>query len=136
MGDSVNMAARLMCHAEAKSNVLCDERSFKLCEAEYNFQDLGQAIVKGKEGKPILIFRPMKSKTPGKKGTEGEDSHAMIIGRVQEKMLITKTVEAHLSGAGDKLVIFEGEGGLGLSTMKDFCVKEAVRLGAHIWFVF
>ena len=123
-----------MCHPEAKSNVLCDEKSYKLCEADYNFQDLGEAKVKGKD-KPIAIFRPLKIKSAKNQNNEQEQQQVQMIGRITEKTLISKAIEAKVIGGSEKLVIIEGEGGLGLSTLKDFCTKEVLRVGAQLWFI-
>ena len=58
MGDAINMAARLMCHKEAKRGILCDEKTFNLCETDFQFENLGETTVKGKNS-AISIFRPL-----------------------------------------------------------------------------
>ena len=59
MGDSINMAARLMCLPIAQGSVVCDEKTRNLCQSEYIFSSCGQVNVKGKNH-PIAAFLPMK----------------------------------------------------------------------------
>ncbi|KAJ3367248.1 hypothetical protein GGF31_007666 [Allomyces arbusculus] len=59
MGDSINMAARLMGLPAAKNSLVCDERTYVLCMREFDFVDLGQAVVKGKAN-PINVYQPVR----------------------------------------------------------------------------
>lgn len=127
------MAARLMCHSEAKSNVLCDEKTFKLCENEFSFDSLGETMVKGKSH-PIAIFRPKKAKNPIASAKTKEDTKLLdIVGREREKLFITRALQTHITGTGNKLFIMEADGGLGLATMAQFAKKEAKALGCRLW---
>ena len=57
MGDAINMAARLMCLPDAQGTILCDERTYNLCETEFQFEKMGEQKVKGKDY-AISVFQP------------------------------------------------------------------------------
>lgn len=124
MGDSINMAARLMCQPDAKKNVLCDVTSYKMSENDFVFEDRGEVLVKGKD-KPIAIYRPQKLKSSGQKKGAVEAVH--VVGRKFERKEITKVLTANSKGKSDKLMIFEAEGGQGLTTLFEFCKNEALQ---------
>ena len=58
VGDSVNMAARLMCNKNSANSLLCDGETHKRCIGQLQFEDLGRIKVKGKQH-PIQIYKPM-----------------------------------------------------------------------------
>ncbi|RKO96432.1 hypothetical protein CXG81DRAFT_10567, partial [Caulochytrium protostelioides] len=122
MGDSINMAARLMCHPEAHLSILVDQRSFNLCERILHFDSLGEVKVKGKT-RPIAIFRPKELRIdPGSHRVSVHRNPADIIGRLLEKELVARTLSYSQSDSEAKapLVIMMAEGGQGLSSMVDY----------------
>lgn len=130
MGDSINMAARIMCHVDAKKNIICDEKTYRLSENDFAFDDLGEALFKGKDY-PIAIFRPKKAKSAASKAKDKiDDSH--VVGRKKEKLAILNALQSHKNGGGDRLMIVEAEGGQGLTTIAEFCRKEATSLNNQV----
>jgi hypothetical protein len=134
MGDAINMAARLMCHKEAKRGILCDEKTYNLCENEYQFENLGETTVKGKNS-AISIFRPMFVIPEAEKNSSANDSllSSGVIGREAEKKAVANTIE-QLSNANtvDNL-FFSAEGGQGLTTLANHAKAEALKQGCHFW---
>ncbi|KAJ3332066.1 Adenylate cyclase type 10 [Blyttiomyces sp. JEL0837] len=131
MGDSINMAARLMCHPEAQGSVLCDEKTYNLCESEFIFEKLGETRVKGKAS-AISIFRPNAVRVEAnrmarRKVIKKED----LIGRDEEKMVIQSTLQSFEDEDGANVVILEADGGQGLSTLVDYTKEQSVNFGCY-----
>ncbi|KAJ3290499.1 hypothetical protein HK104_006720 [Borealophlyctis nickersoniae] len=118
MGDSINMAARLMCLSQARESLLCDERSFNLCAMEFLFEGLGEEKVKGKD-RPISIFRPKSIRSDAGKQHRGNGGGGrnMLIGRTKEKLVIDRALASHTTDDSAGVVIMEADGGQGLSTL-------------------
>lgn len=124
MGDSINMAARIMCHPDAQRSLICDERTRSLCLSEFDFQSLGMTRVKGKY-RPISIFRVTKADfTIPECALLPLNNTNIIIGREQEKRAIVEMMEDHINITS---LIFEGESGQGLSTIIDFAKTQALK---------
>jgi len=133
MGDSINLAARLMCHPEASNSLLCDERTYNLCDHYFVIEKLGETMVKGKE-KPINIYRPKAARAEFEKDREiGIDKKFEIIGRAKEKAAVVDAMKKHGTDAGTHALIMEGEGGQGLSTLMKFAKIEAIQQNYIIW---
>ncbi len=118
MGDSINMAARLMCNKLATQSVICDERTYSLSENEFIFDNLGQIKVKGKT-KPISIFKPKCAKVNAPKDT--------FVGRQQERTFVQNYLHDQKSAPSPHFIVIESEGGLGLSTFSRWLKKEVSR---------
>ncbi|KAI9164302.1 hypothetical protein H9P43_008131 [Blastocladiella emersonii ATCC 22665] len=119
MGDSINMAARLMSLPDAKRNVVCDERTYSLCTTSFEFEELGQAVVKGK-AMPINIYQPVQLKAVEKREVDRSPTSSMI-GRVREQQAVHDIFERHgRGGASNCSILVEGEGGQGVSTFGGF----------------
>ncbi|KAJ3190642.1 hypothetical protein HK101_008516 [Irineochytrium annulatum] len=132
MGDSINMAARLMCHPQAASSILCDEKTYNLCENEFNFERLGEARIKGKSV-PINIFRPTSIRTDTSRSPRrGNRLKVTPIGRTKERLAIKTALKSHLEDETAGVVILEADGGQGLSTLVNFAKEEAVGLKCHV----
>ncbi|KAI9093055.1 nucleotide cyclase [Phlyctochytrium arcticum] len=138
MGDSINMAARLMCHAEAKRSLLCDERSYNLADTDFVFDKLGETMVKGKSH-PIAIFRPratLPERTLSKRGAGRRLGKGQLVGRLVEKDKIIselKQFEASGNAVVSSVLVFEAEGGQGLSTLLDYARVEAANYKLAMW---
>ncbi|KAJ3417194.1 hypothetical protein HDV05_006400 [Chytridiales sp. JEL 0842] len=130
MGDSINMAARLMCHPEAENSILCDEKTFNLCEADFVFQHLGEAYVKGKS-KPINIFRPLQIERSSRKRW-AISKKVKLIGRTQEKKVINDVLNSFEDETGAGIGIFEGEGGQGLTSLVNFIKERCAEVGVSV----
>ncbi|KAJ3330454.1 hypothetical protein HDU91_003571, partial [Kappamyces sp. JEL0680] len=93
MGDAINMAARLMCHKDASRGILCDEKTFNLCESDFQFENLGETTVKGKSS-PIAIFRPVFAiPEADKNNTSNNTLASTVIGREAEKKAIMENLD-------------------------------------------
>jgi hypothetical protein len=125
------MAARLMCHPEADRNMLCDEKTFNLCQNEFKFSNLGETKVKGKS-QPIGIFRPMSELKEPLVNTEKitENVHTMI-GRNKEKSIIRSFIGKLTNRDTSSILLFEADGGQGLSTLFAFVKQEGASRGCH-----
>jgi hypothetical protein len=157
MGDSINMAARLMCLNSAKQSILCDERTYTLCRAEFDFEILGTVQVKGKQ-KPISIYRPILSRTDKArqelKSVHGQAAmeanlpysakggvldgpefgkRSQLIGRKYEKVKIVAALDKFASKNDQLVVAMEAEAGMGLSSLTSFLMDEARDKGFYIW---
>ncbi|KAJ3107585.1 hypothetical protein HDU96_007849 [Phlyctochytrium bullatum] len=132
MGDSINMAARLMCHPEAASSVLCDEKTYNLCEHEFVFEKLGETRVKGKAA-PIPVFRPTLMRLDVGRAARRAAHKIEPIGRVKEKNAIKTVLSSWKDEETSGVVIVEADGGQGISTLLDFAKEEALRQRCHIW---
>jgi len=132
MGDSINMAARLMCidknnkAMKPDGNVFCDEKTFNLSCVECTFKPLGEIKVKGKDHS-IPVYKALSIQ---EKKIE-IDNDSKIIGRVKERKIIDGLIEAHLVKQ-TKIMIFEGEGGQGLSTLVKYTKNKAVQMNCMI----
>lgn len=125
MGDSINMAARLMCSPKAKGVILCDEKTYSLCENEFAFENLGLLKVKGK-AHPINIYQPKEAKELVLNATAAETD--IFLGREKERALISRLLDTHLTVTGPRIAIIEAESGMGLSTMARWTEKESDTL--------
>jgi hypothetical protein len=133
MGDSINMAARLMCNEKANQTILCDEKTRSMTETEFSFEELGQIKVKGKN-EPISIHRPLELKVDHSKNQITHDEISLI-GRDAERKIISESLEAHASSTGPRILVLEGDGGMGLSTLARWTHFEVEKCGYRIGFV-
>lgn len=135
MGDAINMAARLMCHKNASRGILCDEKTFNLCETDFEFENLGETTVKGKSS-PIAIFRPIDAIAEADKNNKSSNVllNSAVIGRETEKKAIITTLEQLSSSPIVDLNLFCAEGGLGLTTLVNYAKVEALKQGCHVWY--
>ncbi|KAJ3099092.1 hypothetical protein HDU97_003471 [Phlyctochytrium planicorne] len=131
MGDSINMAARLMCHANAAGAILCDEKTYNLCENEFLFERLGEARIKGK-AQPINIFRPTSIRPDAWRTARRGAQNFESIGRTKEKNVIKSVLASGFEDDASGVVIVEADGGQGLSTLLDFTKEEAGRQRCYI----
>ncbi|KAJ3339635.1 hypothetical protein HDU93_007962 [Gonapodya sp. JEL0774] len=132
MGDSINMAARLMCLEAAHNAVACDERTYNLCVKDFVFEDMGTHKVKGKRNL-VKVFRPKSAAAETKvhKSQEG-DGTATIVGRKKEKVILSDAINSHVNEGGGGLVVLEGDGGMGLTTLMKYAKLQAVNIGCPI----
>jgi hypothetical protein len=123
MGDSINMAARLMCHPEAAENMLCDEKTYNLCKSQFQFNLLGETKVKGK-ALPISIFRPVEILKEAEKKSETTQS-LTLIGRLKERTAIRSILGKYINKDIASTMLIEADGGHGLNTLFDVIRAEA-----------
>lgn len=124
MGDSINMAARLMCHPEAAENMLCDEKTYNLCKSLFSFQLLGETKVKGKAA-PISIFRPVEAVNETEKKND-QSQNLPLIGRIKERNAIRSKLGKYANRDVGSIMLIEADGGHGLNTLFDLIRNEAL----------
>ena len=132
MGDSINMAARLMCLPYAANSILCDEKTYNLSERDFFFDFLGEVNVKGK-ATPISTFRPKALRPENGKGSSNRDNPREICGRLVEKAAIINAITQHVDGEPSGLVVIESDAGQGLSTLVKYTKVEAMERNCHVW---
>lgn len=95
MGDSINMAARLMCLPDAKNSAVSDLKTCKLNTELLNssayFRPLGVRSVKGKAF-PIPVFELSPVDPQAKAGTLHGHSSSMIMGRELQKRYFMESI--------------------------------------------
>jgi class 3 adenylate cyclase len=114
LGDAVNLAARMEQTAEP-GTVQITDNTHKLIAPLFDFEDLGEAEVKGKE-EPVRSYRVLGRKAePGSlRGIEGLDSR--LIGRDDELHLLRNAVDELRQGRG-QIVSLMADAGLGKSRL-------------------
>ncbi|HEY9857396.1 MAG TPA: adenylate/guanylate cyclase domain-containing protein [Stenomitos sp.] len=122
IGDTVNLAARLM--QQAESQVLCDAATFEATQDRFRFEVLAPVQAKGKTGF-LSVFRP-----------QGElratiTAGAELVGRTEEKAQLRAAVRELLEFDAGRVVVIEGEAGLGKSRLLDYLLEEARTLGVR-----
>ncbi|KXS22366.1 adenylyl cyclase [Gonapodya prolifera JEL478] len=132
MGDSINMAARIMCLEAAQNAVACDERTYNLCSKDFTFEDMGQHKVKGKKN-PVKVFRPKCAVADTRvQKTNDPEGMGLVVGRGKEKAMLSESVRTHINEGGGGLLVFEGDGGMGLTTLMKYAKLQAVNAGCPI----
>jgi len=117
MGDTVNLAARLMVTA-GMGQVRCDYETYRRTRARLAFEHLPSVRVKGKAGL-IRLYRPT-----GQPGGDGEDRReGVLVGRQAEVARLAAGLEA-LQQGHSRILMVEGEAGIGKSRL----VQELNRL--------
>ncbi len=120
MGDTVNLAARLM--QAAHGGMLCDASTSQEAGERVDFAALPPVHMKGKS-QDVPVFRPDRERRPGQRGDTRE-----IVGRAAESRTFRSLVEQATNGASCALVL-EGEAGVGKSRLLEEWRRCAVSLG-------
>jgi class 3 adenylate cyclase len=123
LGDQVNLAARLMQHADA--GILCDEALFQVAGPRMIFETLEEIQVKGKDG-PIRIYRPTGEKKRFAR------QRVNLVGRSQERVQLRNGFQALRQGKRLTLLI-EGEAGIGKSRLIEEVRLQAAALSIPVY---
>lgn len=126
MGAAIAVAARMEAAAEP-GTILVSEHTYRLIEAHFEWQPLGQIAIKGIR-EPIGVYRPLAHKA------ERDRDRALVeaafpvplIGRAAEFDALKQCVEDVLRGRG-RIVMLTGDKGLG----KSFLVNELRQCFVH-----
>ncbi len=113
MGDTVNLAARLMKKA-GYGGTLCDFDTYREAQQRITFETLPPVRVKGK-AEEIPIYRPTTPATRSRLATLSE-GQSTLIGRREEVEQMETALDRLLGGQGSILVL-EGEAGIGKSRL-------------------
>lgn len=124
IGDAVNLAARLMQHADGE--VLCDGTTRAAAEKRLAFEALQPVSLKGR-AQPVPVHKPL-----GEKVDLGPQRGGLV-GRREEARLLAEEVRALADGGKGALVLVEGEAGMGKSRLISRLLAEADALGVPAW---
>ncbi|KAG5459985.1 MAG: hypothetical protein BJ554DRAFT_8032 [Olpidium bornovanus] len=113
-----------MCNKKAKASLLCDERTYRLCEKEFVFESIGLVKVKGKD-EPIPVYRPTAFQKMVK-DTMGSypNLNNELVGRKKEQETIDSALRAYEAGSNVTLVL-EAEQGQGLTSLVRYLRRKA-----------
>lgn len=116
IGDTVNLAARLMQHAG--SRLLCDAPTHSLARHKFQFLTHEPIQVKGKEHKRVAIFEPVEQLAID------QTHQTVMFGQEQHRQEIRLRLENHLQDQTPCVMLIEGEVGLGKSRLSQFLITE------------
>lgn len=125
IGDVVNLSARLMQAAGSICPILCDEATVRSAGSRLRFESLSPIIVKGKRD-PVSIFRPIGREVGGL-------SPRKLFGRTAERSALESALQDLAGGLG-RVIVLEGEPGLGKSSLVAELLRRAQELGIHSHF--
>ncbi len=128
MGDTVNLAARLMAAAEPGQIVVSQETRRRLGES-FNCQSLPPLCVKGKP-KPVSICQVTGLRQEGFVARRVA-RRGILIGRQQEMAVLKSTAGRVLGGEG-QVVSVVGNAGVGKSRLADELAAHAENLGMGV----
>lgn len=108
IGDSVNLAARLM-QAAQPGEVLCDRATALLAQGRATLEERPAIAIKGK-AQPVPVFRPLAV------ARRNELPPTSMVGRVMERERLASGLEDLLAGKST-IVVIEAEAGMGKSRL-------------------
>ncbi len=122
VGNVVNLAEALM-QAARTGEVLCDPTTYEAARDRLAFETLGTLIVKG-EPDSVVTYRP-KGQLPAvvRPGRE-------LIGRVKERTVLGKSLQALLRGAQQSLIVINGQTGIGKTRLVEDLLRLALAVSA------
>lgn len=120
IGDTVNLAARLMQHA--KNRILCDEATRELAGERFRFADHPPILIKGKDD-PVAIFEPMEQQHVT------QPSQSLTFGHEEHQEHVRELLEGHLHSHNRRVVLIEGDAGIGKTRLVQSLVRSAQSLG-------
>ncbi|MFN8413483.1 MAG: adenylate/guanylate cyclase domain-containing protein [Anaerolineales bacterium] len=133
-GDAVNLAARLMYAAGnglvvadgEGASILCDQVTYEAAKSRVDFTAIDPISIRGKS-QPVPAFVP---KTRHTKGT-GQVSLTDMIGRETERFALAEALRALITKES-RVVVIEGEAGLGKSRLVDEIFRQADAMHINI----
>jgi class 3 adenylate cyclase len=110
MGEAIALASRMETAAEP-GTVLVSENTFRLAEARFEWQALGEISVKG-VSRPVPVYRPLGAKVDDlhPMGLETLNDASLLIGRQREYQALTDAVQRLRGGRGGIVLLTGGEG--------------------------
>ncbi len=123
LGDSVNLAARLM--QAAPDDILCDATTARAFD-RIEYDELAPFSMKGKR-EPVPAFRP-QGDLP--KVIRSRAERIPIVGRHRERQTLIDAL-GH-AGEDGATVVIEGEAGIGKSRLVEFFIDQAQRAGVTV----
>ena len=124
VGDVVNIAARLM--AAAPDALVCDAPTAEAASPRLSFETLPKLTLKGKT-EPVAVFLPT-SEQPG-----FLVRHEVMVGRTFEQAAIRAALDAIVEQDSTRVLVFEGEAGIGKSRLLGEALRQAQDRGLPCW---
>ncbi len=126
LGNSVNLAARLMALGISQKDVieregiaiLCDRPTYEASKDQVEFETLAPQHVKGRS-EAVDIFHPLRSKKAVLR------QQTQLIGREEEKAVLINSFLELQRGSAMQTVILRGEAGIGKSQLIEELVRQA-----------
>ncbi len=121
IGNTVNIAARLMQHSQGR--ILCDALTHNLAHQRFWFVAHSSIQVKGIDGRPVEIFEPIKERQadPG--------SETDIVGQDRQREMIQKILDDCGCNKSACVVLIEGDAGIGKSRLTQHLSEAALNRG-------
>lgn len=134
-GDAVNLSARLMFAAGmglpvpdgSQATILCDTTTYEAAKNRVGFTSLASINVRGKS-QPVAVFVPNTRHTKGM----GQVALTDIIGRETEIFTLAEALRALITKES-RVVIIEGEAGLGKSRLVEEVFRQANAMNINIF---
>jgi uncharacterized protein YjbI with pentapeptide repeats/class 3 adenylate cyclase/predicted ATPase len=128
MGDAVNLAARLMVLA-GPGQICCNSETYRSAKDQIRFEQLPATQVKGKTDL-IAIFRPFGEYPPYEhlSRLQLRETNEVLIGR-QALLAQLKENFKEVKNGQPRIVVIEGEVGIGKSRLVRHAVQDAQQLG-------
>ena len=117
MGDSVNLAARLM--QEADGGILCDEATRRRAGADIEFDPPQELQLKGR-GTPVLAARPRGVQAGSRKREERP-----LVGRQRERARLAAWLESLLGGGREPRIVLAADAGMGKTVLLEELIRRA-----------
>jgi len=126
LGNSVNLAARLMVIGTTQKEiieregvaVLCDRPTYDASTDQIDFETLAPQKVKGRT-EAVEVFHPLRGKaTVVRRQTQ-------LIGRLAEKEVLVNALLELQRGSALQTVVFQGEAGIGKSQLTEDIIRQA-----------
>ncbi len=115
MGDTVNLAARLMSAADA-GEVLISAEVWQQIAPEFGAEALPDLKLKG-ISEPVAAYRLLEARDLTPRERPRRMLHAPLVGREQELQELVQLADGLLFGEGKKVIALTGEGGVGKSRL-------------------
>ncbi len=120
IGDTVNLAARLMQHSQKR--ILCDAATRRLSKYRFRFLDHRPITVKGKP-EPVPIYEPTEQIY------SVEVTCSATFGHEQQRARIEQILEDHFQTQAARVVLIEGQAGIGKSRLVQHLVQAGQKKG-------
>jgi class 3 adenylate cyclase/tetratricopeptide (TPR) repeat protein len=114
LGDAINLAARME-QTAAPGAVQVAEATYRLVAAHFEFKDLGEVQVKGKD-QPVRAYQVLSRRTVATADYNTQEALSPLVGRQRELATLMDRVETIQAGSG-AIVALIGEAGLGKSRL-------------------
>jgi class 3 adenylate cyclase/tetratricopeptide (TPR) repeat protein len=131
IGETVNLAARLQAAARP-GGILVSSRVYQQTRALFNFQTSGTTHIKGFD-QPVLVFEVVNDRAEplATRGIAGVTT--ALLGRDEEIARLRKTLAAFATDRRGRLVVIQGEAGLGKSRLVQEWLSASLPETMVVW---